>query len=107
MASGKSPLYSEDSYILKQSLFYLNKLLSEQSLYGIWNGPQEDKEANFGTNEGFVSLTYAAGYQNDEETFDMTLCLYNGLFTNTNYSCLTFSEYIPMISVDAFNEKNS
>jgi len=100
------PIYNEPSYIFQQKLFYLNKLLSEQSFYGIWNGSQQDKQTNFGSNEGFVTLNYAAGHHDSEETFDMTLCLYNGLFTNTNYSCLTFSESIPFLPVDSFDDKN-
>jgi len=101
------PIYNEPTYIFQQKLFYLNKLLSEQSFYGIWNGSQQDKQANFGSNEGFVTLNYAVGHHDSEETFDMTLCLYNGLFTNTNYSCLTFSESISFMSVDSFNDKNA
>jgi len=57
--------------------------------------------------EGFTDLKYTTGHQSFDESFDMVLCLYNGIYTNTNYTCVSFSEFIPFIPDKALNEANS
>lgn len=81
--------------------------MSQQKLYGLWQGLNSMQDKSFGNQEGFSSLNYLSGSKSDEDAFDFMLCFYNGLYTNTNYTCVTYSEFIPLIQDKAFNEQNT
>jgi len=93
------------TYQSRPKILYFNNLLSEHPLYGRWstvNAIQKENSDDYG---GFINLKYAADYQAFEETFDMILCFYNGIYTNTNYTCLTFSEFVPFITDSMFDQQ--
>ena len=104
-----STSYSSDDQDLsstnRQIISYLNSLMSEQKLYGSWQDLSSGSDVE--SQGGFSTLRYVNGYESYDDSIDIMLCLYNGLYTtNTNYSCTTVSEFIPFIQDKSLDTEN-